>query len=470
MHMLRPSFFRPLTIVLLVVLAGLCKPVQAQKQSQGPQQLTRILFVFDASFSMYGQWQTGRKMDIAKDLLSKFLDSLRSTSNIELGLRCYGHQYSLQPQRNCEDTKLEVPIGRPAIAVPLMKQRLEQIVPRGTTPIAYTLEQCGNDFPNDGKNSRNIIILITDGIEECSGDPCAVSLALQSKGITLKPFVIGVGLNGNYETLGCIGRFYDVSSEQTFTNVLNIVVSQALNSTTCQVNLLDQLARATETDVAMTFYDQQSGALRYSYMHTMNNRGVPDTIILDPLSTYKLVVHTIPQVIKENITITPGKHNVIAVDAPQGYLNLQVAGISNYARLPCIVRKAGQMQTLTVQEFGRLEKYIVGKYDLEILSTPRTYINNVDIGQSKTTLIQIPQAGALTIFKPSEGYGQLFLEEKNELKWVCNLNEKQLNENIVLQPGNYRIVFRTKQARETIYTIERRFKIEPGGQITVKLY
>jgi Ca-activated chloride channel family protein len=181
-------------------------------------------------------------------------------------------------------------------------------------------------------------------------------------------------------------------------------------------------------------------------------------------------VHTIPQVIKENITITPGKHNVIALDAPQGYLNLQVAGISNYTRLPCIVRKAGQMQTLTIQEFGRLEKYIVGKYDLEILSTPRTYISNVDISQSKTTLIQIPQAGALTIFKPSEGYGQLLLEEKNELKWVCNLNDKQLNENIVLQPGSYRIVFRTKVARETIYTIERRFKIEPGGQITVKLY
>ena len=38
------------------------------------------------------------------------------------------------------------------------------------------------------------MILITDGIEECGGDH-AISIALQKKGIVLKPFVIGVGLD-----------------------------------------------------------------------------------------------------------------------------------------------------------------------------------------------------------------------------------------------------------------------------------
>lgn len=453
---------------LLLILA-LSTKLGAQSGGYTPQ-TTRMLFVFDASFSMFGQWQSGNKMDIAKNLLTKFLDSLKTTPNLEIGLRCYGHQFGLQPQRNCEDTKLEVPIQKPAIAVPAMKKTLVNIVPRGTTPIAHTLGKCADDFPNDGRNTRNVIILITDGIEECGGDPCAVSLALQQKGIVLKPFVIGVGLNGNYESLGCIGRFYDVSTEASFTNVLNVVVSQALNNTTCQVNLLDQTGRPSETDVAMSFYDQQSGALRYSYMHTMNHRGNPDTVVLDPLSTYRLVVHTIPQVVKENITITPGKHNVIAVDAPQGYLSLQVAGINNYKELKCIVRKRGEMNTLAVVDFGSQVKMLVGKYDLEILSLPRIYMPNVDVAQSKTTSIQIPQSGILSVFKPAEGPGQLFVEEKNELKWVCNLNEKMLNENIILQPGNYRIVYRSRTAKETIYTLERRFKIEPGGQVTIKLY
>lgn len=466
---MRSLYKRTTTIFLLAAALLFSSAVKAQTPPKSATQLTRILFVFDASVSMYGQWQSGTKIDVAKRLFSNFLDSLKDVKNLELGLRCYGHQHSLTPQRDCEDTKLEVPISRPATSVPLMKTKIEGIVPKGTTPIAYTLLQCADDFPSDGKTSRNIIILITDGIEECGGDPCAVSLALQAKGVVLKPFVLGIGMT-TFQSLDCIGRLYDVTEEATFTNVLNIVVSQAMNNTTCQVNLLDALGRPNETDVSMTFYDQQSGAVRYNYMHTMNNRGVPDTLILDPLSTYRLVVHTIPEVTKENITITPGKHNIIAVDAPQGYLNLQVAGTNNYQNLQCIVRKAGSMETVNVQEFGKTEKYIVGKYDIEILSLPRIYMKNVDIGQSKTTLIQIPQAGVVNIFKPSEGTAQILLEEKNKLTWVCNLNDKNTSENIVLQPGNYRVIYRPKAAHETIYSVERKFKIDPGGQVTVKLY
>ena len=41
---------------------------------------------------------------------------------------------------------------------------------KGTTPIAKSLEEAAADFPID--NSRNIVILITDGKEECGMDPC----------------------------------------------------------------------------------------------------------------------------------------------------------------------------------------------------------------------------------------------------------------------------------------------------------
>lgn len=58
---------------------------------------------------------------------------------------------------------------------------IKYLTPRGTTPIANTLAAAGNDFP-PCDNCRNIIILITDGIEECNGDPCAVSQDLQ-KGV-----------------------------------------------------------------------------------------------------------------------------------------------------------------------------------------------------------------------------------------------------------------------------------------------
>lgn len=435
--------------------------------SQTAKPLTRIEFVFDASFSMFGQWQSGMKMDIAKKMLSDFLDSIKGVDNIELAFRAYGHQVPLKPERSCTDTKLEVPFGKNNVTA--IKNKLKMIVPKGTTPIAYTLEQCGNDFPSSSSpNVRNIIILITDGIEECDGDPCAVSLALQKKGIILKPFVIGIGLDQSYlNSFGCIGKFYDASSESNFKNILNIVISQALNNTTAQVNLNDQGGRPSETDVDMTFYDEQSGVIRYNYLHTINNKGVPDTIIIDPIGTYKMVVHTIPPVEKTGIELIPGKHNIIAVDAPQGYINLKMNGNVSPA---CIIRKRNETATLHVQQFNTTEKYLVGKYDLEILTLPRIKLDKVDVGQSKTTTVEIPQSGSVTIGKPSEGPGSLYVEENNKMVWVCNLNSNLTTETLLLQPGRYRVEFRPKNAKESIYTIERKFKVDSGISTQVKLY
>jgi len=470
----KKTFFSCFFILVSCFLFSQNKP-----RNTGPTPTTRILFVFDASYSMFGQWQTAQKMDKAKELLTNFLDSLKNIQNLELAFRAYGHQSPLNPiggygpnkePRDCQDTKLEVPFAPAHASVPKIKQRLKGIVPRGTTPIAYSLEQCGEDF-TPCANCRNIVILITDGIEECDGDPCAVSLALQRKGIILRPFVIGIGLDLSYiSAFGCIGKFYDVSNEANFTTVMNVVISQALNNTTAQVNLLDQSGYPTETDVNMTFYDQFSGGIKYNYVHTMNNRGNPDTIVIDPIGTYKMVVHTIPPVEKQNITITAGKHNVIAVDAPQGFLDLKTSGTNNYKSLQCIVRQGGKMNTLNVQEFGQTEKYITGKYDLEILTLPRINLSNVIVSQSKTTAIEIPQAGMLSLNKGSEGKGSIFVEEKNKLVWVCNLKDKTIQENIVLQPGNYRIEFRPSSAKESIYTVEKKFKIESGSTNVLKLY
>lgn len=445
--------------------------VSAKAQPAKP--LTRIEFVFDASFSMFGQWQNGMKMDMAKKMLTEFLDSIQKVDNpnLELAFRCYGHQVPLRPERSCTDTKLEVPFSKNNAQA--IKNKLKMLVPKGTTPIAYTLEQCGGDFPSASSPTvRNIIILITDGIEECDGDPCAVSLALQKKGIVLKPFVIGIGLDQSYiNSFGCIGKFYDASSETSFKNILNIVISQALNNTTVQVNLNDQVGRPSETDVDLTFYDEQTGIIRYNYMHTINNKGVPDTLVIDPIGTYKMVVHTIPPVEKKGIELIPGKHNIIAVDAPQGYINLKMTGSPDYTKnVSCIVRKNGEMQTLHVQQFNTTEKFIVGKYDLEILTLPRIKLDKVDVAQSKTTFIEIPQAGNVTISKPTEGPGSLFLEENNKQVWVCNLNSNLTQETINLQPGKYRIEYRPKNAKEVIYSIERRFKIESGMSTQVKLY
>jgi Ca-activated chloride channel family protein len=429
---------------------------------------TRILFVFDCSLSMSKRWENSTNMDISKRVLNLAVDSLSRLDKVEVALRMYGHQSSVQPNRNCKDTKLEVPFYKGNIAA--LKEKIKQAQPRGTTPIAYTLEQCGGDFPND-PNARNIIILITDGIEECDGDPCAVSAALQSRNIILRPFVIGVGLDENFKkTFDCVGKFFDAKNEKSFQNAMGVIISQALNSTTAQVNLLDTYIKPTETAVNMTFYDSKTGVIKYNYIHTMNNRGNPDTLPLDPLSTYKLVVHTIPPVSKDSIELTPGKHTVIAIDAPQGYLNLKANGTNDYKDLKYIIRKNKEMNTLLVSDADKLEKLIVGKYDLEVLSLPGIILNDIVVSQSKTTTVQIPQPGIANIIMQNLGYGQLFLNEKNKLKLIYNINENSFKETLTLQPGAYTVVFRPKNSKESIYTITREFKIESGVAVQVKLF
>lgn len=452
--------------ILITLLALLSFGMKAQ---QDPP-LTRILFIFDASNSMNGVWEKQPKINVATKLLSSALDSLQNIDNLQLALRVYGHEKNYLQGQDCDDTQLLVPFaGRNTSKI---KTELRKLKPKGTTPIAATLEKAADDFPRcTSGNCRNIIILITDGIEECGGDPCAVSMALQKRNIVLKPFIIGVGLDVEFrEEYECVGSFYDASEQDKFKSVLGIVISQALNNTTAQVNLLDQGGAPTETNVNMTFYDQHSGQTLQNFVHTMNHKGHPDTLMIDPVYTYRVVAHTIPPRSKDSITITPGKHTIIGIPTPQGDLEFNMRGVNpENNKLPVIVRKAGDMQTLNVQQFSDVQRYIVGNYDLEILTLPRTYINDVAITQSHTTTIEIPQPGIATFSKLGYGYGTVYQIQDNELELVATLSEKKERETLSLQPGEYIAVFRPKQARESIFTVEKKFRVTSGASVAVKL-
>ncbi|NCG31203.1 MAG: VWA domain-containing protein [Bacteroidetes bacterium] len=452
-----------LTLALLISLTS-----ASFGQKEPP--LTRILFIFDASNSMNGIWNKKPKIDVATRLLSAALDSLYGVENLQLGMRVYGHDKYYMKGQDCDDTKLLVPLG--SNKTTQIKAELRKLKPKGTTPIAATLEKSADDFPRcPNGNCRNIIILITDGIEECSGDPCAVSMALQRRGIILKPFIIGIGLNVEFrEHYECMGSFYDASDEERFKNVLDIVISQALNTTTAQVNLIDANGSPTETNINMTFYDRNNGETIHNYVHTMNVKGNPDTLALDPVHTYRVVAHTIPPRSNDSASITPGTHTIIGINTPQGDLEFKMPGSNRELNnLKVIVRKSGEMNTLNIQSFDETIRYITGKYDLEILTIPRTYISDVDISQSHTTTIQIPQPGVVTFSKLGYGYGSVYVVNKNEQELVANLSLTKERESLSLQPGEYVAVFRPKQARESIFTVEKRFIVSSGASVAVKL-
>ena len=456
------------TYGILCVLLLLSASVAALAQEKRQQPKTRILFLLDASGSMLAKWEDSDRMAVAKNLLTNLVDSLGRYENLEIALRAYGHQ-SGRERNDCRDTKLEVPFAAKNAAA--VKQKLQQIEPKGNTPITYSLLQSARDFPEE-KHVRNVIILITDGLESCGGDPCATSVALQKKRIFLRPFVIGIGIEPEYEKqLSCIGQYFNAADVRTFQNVLTEIVSQTLSQTTVAVDLQDADGKSVAGNVNLTFQDALTGTPEYNFVHYRDSKGKPDMLEVDALLTYDLVVNTVPPVVVRNLSVKPGQHNVFEVKAPQGELYLRQDGPSPYGQLMAIVRQQDSDRTLLAQPFGSRQKYLAGRYDLELLTLPRIYLKDVEVKQGETSTITFPAPGQLNVSSDLQGYGSLYLlEEDGSQRWLHDLPEKSSKTVLALQPGKYRLVYRMKSAQASKFTDVQDFTIRSGATTTVKIF
>jgi Ca-activated chloride channel family protein len=390
--------------------------------------------------------------------------------NVEIALRMYGHQTKITPgKQDCYDTKLEVPFADAKENHIKIINKIRALKPKGTTPIARSLEYSAEDFP-DCENCRNFIILLTDGIEACDEDPCAVAIALKEKKIKLKPFIIGLGLDTSYlSKFQCIGEFLSAENQDSFKSVLKFVISQALNNTTVQINLNNLSNIPKETNVTMSFYNDKNDELLYTYMHTLNRFQNPDTIALDPLYTYKLVVHTVPEVRVKGIKLIPGKHNIIDADTPMGGLNLKIQGsVNKYTTINCLVKANKESSIINVHKMNTTKKYLVGNYNLEILTLPRIKFDNIKINQSQITEIIIPHFGTIELNK-SNGPAALFLKKDRENIWLYDFDNDMTIENLNIQPGKYFISFRNIKSESTANTIIKEFRIDSGQNIKINL-
>ncbi|HBN03941.1 MAG TPA: von willebrand factor type a [Bacteroidetes bacterium] len=444
------AIHKKICIIILVMLAV---------NSYAQQPKTRILFVLDGSGSMYAKMGNDNRITVAKRLLTRLVDSLAGQTDLELALRIYGHQ-SQKTERNCKDTKLEVPFGpRNHQSI---KDKIRDLRPKGTTLIAYSLQEAAYDFPKS-TGVRNIIILITDGLEECDGDPCAVSLALQKQGVILRPFVIGLGLNSEFRTqFECVGRYFEAETENDFENVLNVVISQAINNTSAQINLMDSYGRPTETGVNMTFTDSKTGKEIANMYHTLNDRDVPDTIYMDPGYLYDIKVHTIPPVYKRKVEIIAGRHNTIAIDAPQGLLSLKIDGVTNYKNLQAIIIDKQSGEIIQVQDFNEQQKYIVNDYKVELLTLPRITQESVQVEQNKTTTLQVQQPGKLNVVTRKKLEMGIYYRHNGELELIKNIYNVNGQDITVLQPGDYKLIYKEAVVKESESTKIQDFTIRSG--------
>jgi len=144
-----------------------------------------VEIVVDASKSMWGQIDGRSKMDIAKTTLEEV--SYWLPADLDLALRAYGNT-SASDQNNCADSSLLVPFGERNREY--VRQAIASLRPTGQTPIAYALNQAAGDFGS--LQSDRILVLVSDGIESCGGDPVTAAYGLRQQGIVVH--LIGFGL------------------------------------------------------------------------------------------------------------------------------------------------------------------------------------------------------------------------------------------------------------------------------------
>ncbi len=444
-------------LIIIIVILNFSIFLQYSKS-----QTTRVLFVFDASNSMKTNYNGTARIEVAKHLLMKYLDSLSTHPEYVFALRVYGSRVKYPPG-DCEDSHLEIPFQ--AGNEKKIKEFIRNLEPVGITPIGHSLTRSAGDFPDT--KAINTILLITDGIEECQGDPCLAVQSLQKKGILIKPCIIGIGLSKEQSsTLDCVGPYFDIEDPEGFRNSIQYITSQKAYKTTSQVNLLNVSSKPTETNVNMSFTDESSGKIFYNFVHSLNYKGYPDTLPLAIFPVYSLTVYTIPCKTVDGIKITAGTHNTIPVDVPQGnLLAARSSGIYDFNdQVKCLVRESGATQTLHVCNLNNSEKYLVGKYDLEILTLPRTYALGNTVQQSVTNSLVVLDAGQVKITTSEYGDGCILKENGKELIWVCDLLSNATHQEFNLQPGFYKVTFRSKSSKQSIYTLEKRIIISSNKQ------
>ncbi|MBO6674167.1 MAG: VWA domain-containing protein [Rhizobiales bacterium] len=175
------GFFKRLCAVSLGFLALCTLPVNAQQSD-----LPRAILVFDGSGSMWGQIDGINKIVTARETLARVLPTFPAT--MELGLMAYGHNR----RGDCNDIEMLVPTGPVTTTAGSISAAVNSLNPRGKTPLSEAVRRAALDLRYT--EERATIILITDGLETCEADPCALANELESVGIDFTTHVIGFGL------------------------------------------------------------------------------------------------------------------------------------------------------------------------------------------------------------------------------------------------------------------------------------
>ncbi len=153
-----------------------------------------LVLILDASGSMWGRVNNETKIEAARRVVKDLTGKL--PADAKLGLVAYGHRQ----KGDCNDIEELVAPGDASPGV--VSERVDKLNPLGMTPITKAFQQAAASAKRLGKPAT--IVLVTDGLETCSGDPCAAVREAKAGGMDFVLHVVGFDVaRENVSSLEC---------------------------------------------------------------------------------------------------------------------------------------------------------------------------------------------------------------------------------------------------------------------------
>lgn len=182
------------------------------------------MVVLDVSNSMWGQINGVSKMEIAREVISDMVNDLATDS--EFGLIAYGHRTT----SDCGDIELILPVG--PLDPGQFSNAINGLQPQGRTPLTAAVRMAAEVLDSENRSAR--IILLSDGLESCDQDPCALATELEAAGLDFTTHVIGFGVADidDQSQLSCLaentgGLYLTAESTEELTSALQVMAMPA---------------------------------------------------------------------------------------------------------------------------------------------------------------------------------------------------------------------------------------------------
>ena len=436
--------------VFIVILLLLCGAVQAQQPEK-----TRLLLIMDCSNSMWDHWQSGSKIKVTQQVLLSFLDSISRQHDVDVALRVFGHLNKEQ-----FGTRLEVPFGSDNIYQ--LQSKIKTLVPQGGCTAAAALTDALSDFPATG-SSRNLILIITDGMDDCDAEICDVARQVQLSGVVVQTFVLCIGGNLSAHA-SCAGSVFPVVNEEEYSKTLYDIFRLSGHKAKVVLNMVDATGDLYETEHPVAFYDHRTGVIRQSTIYSVDSKLKPDTLLMDPLVTYDMAVFTHPPLRREAMQFSIDRPNNIDITVSEGTLKVQYSGQRpqwQQTAVDVVVRRAGSGERVAAQEVGETGQYLAGRYDVEVQTLPVTTLRGVEVRGNAATELSVPMPGMLVLSKPKGiTTGAIFRLRDGQVEFATDLNPSTAGERLLLQPGQYELVLHPQNATKYDKVQTKRFVIE----------